>query len=234
MCGRFVVKGSTLEIVSHFGIETKFFDIKPSYNIAPSQPVPIVLHENEQNMLTLMRWGLIPSWAKDPSIGYKTINARSETVAQKPSFRDAFRNRRCIVVANGYYEWIKEGKKKRPMYIHATSGEFLAFAGLWERWRSPQNKVWETCTILTTDANEKMHDIHHRMPVLLPPQERHTWMSGDTHPEQLQTLLHPCDNDYLTSYEVSPQVNSPKYNAPDCIAPYTPPSKPTQTSLFPI
>lgn len=177
MCGRFALKENTQRLAEHFkaGGEVEF---KPSYNIAPSSRiVTVTADESNVRHLKTMRWGLIPSWAKDPSIGNKLANARGETVAEKPSFRSAFRARRCLIPASGFYEWKTEAGKKNPWFISYKSGEPLAMAGLWEVWRDSAGEAIETCCIITTEPNSVMEPIHDRMPVLLEPDQWTVWLS---------------------------------------------------------
>jgi putative SOS response-associated peptidase YedK len=191
------------------------------YNIAPSQVVPVVRQNGPVRELTLMRWGLIPRWATDPKIGLRTINARAETVATKPAFRDAFRRRRCLILADGFYEWKKDGsKRKRPFYIHHRDGRPFAFAGLWERWERPGVEPIQSCTVITTDANDLMHDLHDRMPVILSEDAYARWLDPKRQDQgELSALLKPFSSDEMALFEVSPIVNSPRNDSPECIAP---------------
>ena len=167
-----------------------------------------------------MRWGLIPSWAKDPSIGNRMINARGETVAEKPSFRNALQRRRCLVLADGFYEWQKVGKAKRPMRIVLKSREPFAFAGLWESWRNPDGEAVRSCTIVTTQANEALRPIHERMPVILPREMEEFWLDGDvTDPAALTDVLLSYPDESVEAYEVSSLVNKATNNGPDLIVP---------------
>jgi len=167
MCGRFVRITPIPVIAKKFKAKQLLTNLAPSYNIAPSQKI-LIINDEGVRQLVQCTWGFIPSWAKDPSIGNKMINARSETVAEKPSFRPAFRKKRCLVIADGFYEWRTEGKRKFPMYIHLKSGEPFGFAGLYNVWTSPAGEKTCTCTIITTEANEAVRPIHDRMPVILP------------------------------------------------------------------
>ena len=167
-----------------------------------------------------MRWGLVPHWAKDPKIGYKMINAKSETLAAKPSFRTAYRKRRCLILANGFFEWKKEGKEKIPTYIFLKCQEPFAFAGLWESWRAPSGDSVRSCTIITTEPNSFMEPIHNRMPVILPDEAEALWLDPLTEdPDILSSLLVPFPAESMESYPVSALVNSPKNHGPDCITP---------------
>lgn len=195
--------------------------LEPRYNIAPTQLVPTVLRKSEQSdrRFQLLRWGLIPSWAKDPAIGARLINARAETAGEKPSFRAAFRQRRCLVVADGFYEWQRQERKKQPFYFRLQDGRPFAFAGLWERWEAPDDgEAIESCTILTTEAVELLQPIHDRMPVILDPKDYNLWLDPAVQkPEQLQQLLCPYRSEAMIAYPVSTQVNKPNNNSPECI-----------------
>ncbi|RME56459.1 MAG: SOS response-associated peptidase, partial [Deltaproteobacteria bacterium] len=177
MCGRFILTCPLSEIEAHFDFDEIAASWEPRYNIAPSQPVlAIVQEEDGQRRLRTFRWGLIPAWAKDERIGNRLINARAESVGEKPSFRAAFRSRRCLILGNGFYEWKKAGTRKIPFLIQLASKEPFAMAGLWERWRAPDGEEVRSCTILTTDANEAIAPIHPRMPVILPRSAHGTWL----------------------------------------------------------
>ncbi len=191
------------------------------HNIAPSQAVPVVRQNGAVRELTLMRWGLIPRWASDPKIGLRTINARAETVATKPAFRDAFRRHRCLIPADGFYEWKKDGtKKKRPFFIHRRDGRPFAFAGLWERWERTNVPPIQSCTVITTDANELVHDLHDRMPVILGEEAYDGWLDPKTDDTaELSALLKPFPSEALALFEVSPVVNSPRNDSPECVVP---------------
>ncbi|HXG18768.1 MAG TPA: SOS response-associated peptidase [Methylomirabilota bacterium] len=219
MCGRFTLTTDLNDLADRFAFHTANLSFKPHYNIAPSQPVLVVIG-GEERRAGLLRWGLIPSWAKDPSIGDRMINARAETVAEKPSFRRALQKRRCLVPADGFYEWKKEGKKKTPMYIRLKSHEPFGFAGLWETWKSPNGEAIHSCTIITTAPNSLMEPIHNRMPVLLPREAEALWLDRTMEdPARLLPLLTPYPAEEMDAYEVSPAVNSPRTNASVCIEP---------------
>jgi putative SOS response-associated peptidase YedK len=167
-----------------------------------------------------MRWGLIPSWAKETSIGNRLINARAETLADKPAFRLAFRQRRCLVVADGFYEWLKHGKAKQTYFIHRPDDAPFAFAGLWERWRNPQGEKVESCTVVTTDANTLVRPLHDRMPVILPREDYDVWLDPAIHEkDRLMELLRPCPDSALTLTPVGNYVNKPANEGPECLAP---------------
>lgn len=224
MCGRFALMSPTEEVATVLNVDsTAAAAIPPSvprYNIAPTQPVlAAFLDERGQRSLTFFRWGLIPSWSKDMAIGARMINARSETVAEKPSFRNAFKRRRCLIPADGFYEWQKLGDRKQPMYIHATEGRPFAFAGLWEMWQDPEGTRLQTCTILTTSPNELMAPIHNRMPVIIEPEDFGLWLEPGPNPEQALHLLRPFPADKMAAYPVSTAVNNPRNDTPECIQP---------------
>jgi putative SOS response-associated peptidase YedK len=230
MCGRFTLKQPTEAIAAvkaaialpndqTFNIE-KLPELAPQYNIAPTQMVVAVLHnlESDKREFQELRWGLIPSWAKDVSMGAKLINARAETVAEKPAFRSAFKHRRCLVLADGFYEWQRQNGKKQPFYFRLQDGQPFCFAGLWEQWESPEKEKIASCTILTTEANEVLKPIHDRMPVVLDKKYYDLWLDPQAQkPEALQEVLHPYPASAMTSYPVSTLVNNPKYNNADCI-----------------
>ena len=197
--------------------------LAPRFNIAPSQPVAAVrvTAEQPERRLAMFRWGLIPSWAKDPAIGNRLINARGESVAEKPSFRNAFRRRRCLVLADGYYEWEKRGTKgkKQPYYFTVQDGEPFALAGLWERWHDADDHLLETCTIITTAANETARAIHDRMPVILNAADYDLWLDHDvSDAERLKPLLRPFPAELMAAYPVDTTVNNPRNETPECVA----------------
>lgn len=220
MCGRFSLGVSTDDLVDEFDIVEGSLDWAPRYNIAPTQDVAAVIAGDRGPRIGALRWGLIPHWADDPSIGNRLINARAESVADKPAFRDAFRARRCLVLADGFYEWQRTagGATKVPVYIHSPDGRPFAFAGLWERWRPPDGDPLYTCTIITTDATPSLRPIHDRMPAILSPSQRLPWIRHDTTPADLLAVLRPYSGP-LTAYPVSTFVNSPDNDGPDCVAP---------------
>jgi putative SOS response-associated peptidase YedK len=218
VCGRYTLKTSVDTLVEQFGIDEYPSSITPSYNIAPTQEVAAVIAEDEKRKLQMLRWGLIPSWADDPGIGNRMINARAETVSQKPSFRNAFKQRRCLILTDGFYEWQRGQGGKQPYYIHMKDGSPFAFAGLWESWRNGEEI--RSCTIITTDANELVGEIHNRMPVILPPEDYELWLDPDfEEKEALTSLLRPHPSEVIEAYPVSRRVNSPSNNAPECIEP---------------
>ena len=183
MCGRFFLLTDLSVIMDSFHIGDVAGEYKSGNNISPGQQIAAVIRDDEVNKLVDFRWGLIPSWAKDPSIGNRMINARAETVTVKPSFREAFKKRRCLIVADGFYEWQKTGKEKKPFHFSLKSDGPFGFAGLYETWMSPENKPVKTCTIITTDANELLKPIHDRMPVIVPKDRENLWLHPDV-PDQ--------------------------------------------------
>lgn len=206
-------------IQDRFGIKKFDFEFTPRYNVAPQQKIPIVFKDTEVQLVGA-RWGLIPFWAKDPKIGNKMINARAETIAEKRVFIPAFKKRRCLIPASGFYEWQKIGKSKRPMTIRLQSQEVFALAGIYERWKSPTDKWILSCAIITTGPNNLMESIHKRMPVILRSDDEATWIDPDNDDlESLQSLLQPFSEDTLEAFEVSTYVNSPKNEGPMCIQP---------------
>lgn len=220
MCGRFALKAPPRSIQEHFHLP-ETVDLNPRYNIAPSQEIAVVrlLRRKDHRQLDLLRWGLIPHWAKDMKIGYKMINARAETLAQKPSFRSAFKKRRCLIVADGFYEWKHVGKAKQPFYVQLIKEAVFAFAGLWESWINPYGNMVESCTIITTTPNILIREIHDRMPVILRPEQYDTWLQDSTPEHSLQQILMPYPAEEMEAYRVSAEVNSPKNDAPICILP---------------
>ncbi len=193
---------------------------QPRYNIAPTQTVvAIAATPAYTRQVHLCRWGLVPSWAKDLTIGAKLINARAETVAEKPSFRAAFKQRRCLIPADGFYEWQRTDRKtKQPYYFQLIDQQLFAFAGLWERWQGDESVV-ETCTILTTQANALLQPVHDRMPVMIAPEQYNRWLDSTTTAASLQELLQPYAASAMQSYPVSTAVNSPAHDSPECVEP---------------
>jgi len=218
MCGRFVLTANPEVIQTAFDLTTIPASMSPRYNISPTQPVAVITNENPRE-LTFYKWGLIPSWSKDASAA-KMINARSESAAEKPSFRSAFKRRRCIIPADGFYEWQQRAGEKVPLFIHLKDRELFGLAGLWEVWHSPDGDELRTCTILTTDANDFMQPIHNRMPVILNKEDYPLWLSPDEEPAPvLQALMKPYEGNNLTAYAVSKMVNRPGNETPELIQP---------------
>ncbi|MGI9621933.1 MAG: SOS response-associated peptidase [Acidimicrobiales bacterium] len=223
MCGRFVSTTPADQLAAYFGAEAIGETIlEPSYNVAPTNQVYTVINNDEGRVLETAKWGLIPFWAKDAKIGNKMINARAETVATKNAFRKAFQRRRCIIPSDGFYEWVKlEGhEKKTPMHIHRVDGDPFAFAGLWDTWRDPEGELIRSCTILTGSPNEKIAEIHNRMPILLPPGAWDEWLDPDLRdPDHLEKFLVPAPAELMDFYPVSTEVNNPRTRGEQLIQP---------------
>jgi putative SOS response-associated peptidase YedK len=205
MCGRFALKSPPAKLIERFGLD-ECADFAPRYNIPPGTDIPVIRRSPEgKRVLHLLRWGLVPHWAKDPSIGNKLSNARGESVAEKPSFRDAFRRRRCLIPADGFYEWKTEGKVKQPYFISLKSGEPLAMGGLWESWRRPDGEILRTACIITTGPNDVMEPIHDRMPVILRAESWQAWLEAPV--EAIQPLVIPYDADAMQAWPVDRRVS---------------------------
>lgn len=230
MCGRYTLTDPGEELMRQFHLPGLPPEYLPRYNIAPSQPVPVIASVEGERRIGMMRWGLVPGWAKDPSIGHRMINARAETVAEKPAFRTALRRRRCLIPADGFYEWqVRNGRKQPVRFVGATERVF-AFAGLWESWRPPtsaesageagdaQPTRLVTCTIITTEANDFVRPVHDRMPVILPREAYDLWLDPRIQdPEAILPLLTSAPE--LRVYDVSKLVNSPANDVPECVEP---------------
>lgn len=219
MCGRFSLTVSPEQISKKFNL-SKVPEIQPRYNIAPSQDIATVVQSkaSEETQFQWMRWGLVPHWAKDIKIGYKLINARVETVAEKPAFRSAIKQRRCLILADGFYEWQHQGKQKQPYYFQLESGKLFAFAGLWETWNSPEDEQVISCTILTTAADEVVNPIHERMPIIVPSQYYEMWLDPEiTQPQDVLPLVTQGDRASLQAKPVSTMVNNPKCDRAECL-----------------
>jgi putative SOS response-associated peptidase YedK len=231
MCGRFTQYHSADQIVERFNAEhgsanlPPLFEILPVYNIAPSEPIAVITRHDDYRLLEMFKWGLVPSWANDVSIGNRTINARAETLAEKPMFRTALARRRCLIPADGFFEWKvfdTGGKKpeKQPMYIHRPDGDLFAFAGLWDIWHHPDGSPLLSCTIVTVDAVPKITDIHGRMPAILRPELESAWLDPAISTADLMDVLKtPYPENLLEAYPVSRLVNTPVNKGPECIAP---------------
>jgi putative SOS response-associated peptidase YedK len=219
MCGRFTLRTTGEAVADFFGLR-EIPTLPPRFNIAPTQPVPVVRMSQEGRELAMLRWGLIPSWAEHPAIGNRMMNARADGVATKPSFRKAFRQRRCLVVADGFYEWKKLNGRKQPYYLHMKDGQPFAFAGIWEHWDRGKEPI-ESCTILTTEPNELAASIHDRMPVILNPADYDVWLDPKVQDMQRlePPLLVPYTSEVMAAYPVSTRVNSPANNDAGCIEP---------------
>jgi putative SOS response-associated peptidase YedK len=221
MCGRFTLTIDPSHLQEAFPWAVIPNDLAPRYNIAPSQPVAVIPNTGD-SLLSFYKWGLIPSWSKDPSIGERMINARSETLAEKPSFRNAYRRRRCLILADGFFEWKQNPcmKSKQPIYIRLIDARPFAFAGLWESWSPPDGSELRTCTIITTQPNSLLEPIHNRMPVILNPEVYNKWLNpNDMLPSQLNELLVSYPADEMIAIPVSKLVNSPQYDSVEIIKP---------------
>lgn len=219
MCGRYVLKASPAELQKVFHLEHVPEALPPRFNIAPLQAAPVILDASPKE-LTVARWGLLPHWAKDPKIASRMINARAETVAKRTAFKELLPGHRCIVPCDGFYEWRKTGRVHQPHFVHAASGEPLAMAGLWSRWRSPEGLDVLTFTVLTCAANPLVRPIHDRMPVFLDDEGRRRWLSGPAYDlAALEELLRPWHGAPLAEYEVSPHVNKASVDDPACLEP---------------
>jgi putative SOS response-associated peptidase YedK len=239
MCGRFTLRTPASNLAGWFlraSLDLNFPQLRPRFNIAPTQLIACVRRvpaPGSELEVAQLQWGLVPPWSKDGKSAYSMINARSETVHEKPSFRSPFRSRRCLIVADGFYEWVREGKVKRPFYITMADDQPFCMAGIWERWTA-EEKVVESVAVLTTTANGLMAKIHDRMPVILPPSEFHRWLEADIPPAKkndaeseqravaatasLQELLRPFPEEAMAAREVSTYVNSVRNESPECIA----------------
>jgi putative SOS response-associated peptidase YedK len=218
MCGRFVQYSDPEIYARHFDTPT-LFDVEPRYNLAPTQPVLVVRKTKAGTReLVPLRWGLIPSWSKGPESGYSMINARAETVDSKPAYRTAFKHRRCLIPTEGFYEWKKEGRTKTPFLVRRKDGEPFAMAGLWERWHGKDGETIESCTIIVTEANALVQELHDRMPVILAPEDYAAWLDPENKDaEGLRKMLRPAEPKAWALREVSRKVNSPKNDSPDLI-----------------
>ena len=224
MCGRYTLSVRHEVLAEKFGVSGPLPELSPSYNVAPGREVPAVVGEadgdggNYRRRMEMLRWGLIPPWADDPAIGYRMINARAETAPSKPSFRRAFRKRRCLIPADGFYEWKKENGGKQPYHFRLKDGESFAFAGIWESWTDPDGGTVRSCAILTTEANEVVGEVHARMPVILPPEDHYIWLDPDfEETEPLAALLVPYPPEALEAYPVSRFVNRPGNDDERCV-----------------
>ena len=218
MCGRYTLAADPESIEGRFNVQLAGLPDIPRYNVAPTQEV-LTIAGQAPRRAGLMRWGLVPSWARDLSIGSRMINARAETLAEKPVFRTALLKRRCLVVADGFYEWASVGNHRIPMRFTLKSGEPFAFAGLWERWKAPSGEEVVSCAIITTGPNAVMQPVHERMPVMLPREAESLWLDTTVqNSDVLDSLLVPYSDEEMDAYEVSPLVNSPRNDVPDCIA----------------
>jgi putative SOS response-associated peptidase YedK len=219
MCGRFTLTVSPEELAEQLDLPAAP-EVAPRYNIAPTQPIAAVRLDRRE--FTYLHWGLIPSWSKDPKSGARMINARAETAAEKPAFRAALKYRRCLVPADGFYEWQKSNGKKQPVYIRMADGHPFAFAGLWEHWQSPDGSEIDSCTLLTTSPNELVRPIHDRMPVIISPADYDLWLDPKVQTaDRLQPLMQPYPAGEMAFYPVATLDNSPQFDDPRCIEPWS-------------
>jgi putative SOS response-associated peptidase YedK len=221
MCGRFTLTVDPAEIADTFGSYEFPSQFAPRFNIAPTQPV-LAIPNDAKNKADFFIWGLIPSWSKDPAIGNKLINARGETLAEKPSFRGSFKYKRCLILADGFFEWKSQAgsKLKTPHFIHMKDRKPFAIAGLWDEWHSPDGDTVRSCTIITTDPNELMSTLHNRMPVILHPKDYDLWLDPTPQtPDKLTHLIKPFPTENMSAYPVSTLVNKPGNDRPECVVP---------------
>jgi putative SOS response-associated peptidase YedK len=218
MCGRFTQRHPAAKLKKEFGVE-EVLEIEARYNIAPTQSILGIRQMPDGREISFLKWGLIPSWAKDSSMGARLINARSETVTEKPSFREAFKRRRCIIPADGFYEWQRTGGRKQPYFFHMQDDRPFGFAGLWDRWKGEDGEVIESCTILTTEANEVLRIVHDRMPVILHPETYELWLDDDVRKADLRKeLLRPFPASEMSSYPVGTLINNPRNQGEKLVA----------------
>lgn len=218
MCGRYTLLGDQLTLLDEFNLDEPIKDYNESYNIAPGQHVLAIIHDGKKKRAGYLRWGLVPSWAKDAKIGYKMINARSETAHEKPSFKQLMARKRCLIIADSFYEWKQTETDKVPQRIQVQNQNYFSFAGLWDKWKQGEETLF-TCTILTKDSQGLMKDIHHRMPIILPKEREDTWIQPvQFDPVQAKRFLDETEDPTLTAYPVSTYVNKVKNNDEACIA----------------
>ncbi|WP_010651467.1 SOS response-associated peptidase [Oceanobacillus massiliensis] len=219
MCGRYTLLADELEVLKEFGLDQEIESFHPSYNVAPGQNVLAIINDGNGKRAGYLRWGLIPSWAEDEKIGYKMINARSETAHQKPSFKNLLTRKRCLIVADSFYEWKRVSNEKQPKRIQVKDRKLFGFAGLWDKWVQGDRTLF-TCTILTTSANRFMEDIHDRMPVILPKSKEDEWLQPHKlKPGEAKEFLHSLADVPLSAYNISDYVNSAQNNDPLCVNP---------------
>jgi putative SOS response-associated peptidase YedK len=234
MCGRFTATFEFSDLRLRWNLDRDLPNYTPRFNVAPetSPNIPVIVRQNNANECRLMQWGLIPHWAADPSIGIRTINARAETLTELPSFKNIVDRRRCIIPADGFFEWRKEGKRKVPMWVHLKTKEPFAFAGLWDVWRKPDGKRVESFTIITTEPNELVRPVHNRMPVILRPEDEERWLDAFRTPfGKAKSVLKPYPDELMDAHDVSPVVNSAKYDGPECIQPVSDDEIPSEGQL---
>jgi putative SOS response-associated peptidase YedK len=227
VCGRYALSSPLQSLEAQFEVEAEAqILLEPHFNLGPTATVPVVRNGGQGRIIVLQRWGLVPSWSKDPSAGARCANARAETAADKPAFRGPFLRSRCILPADAFYEWqARSGGGKQPYAIRDAQGRLLAFAGLWDRWEGPDGAL-DTCTILTTAANAAMASIHDRMPVILAPEAYGRWLDPATPPAELQALLRPCPAVWLRLHTVNPRVGNVRNDDPGLLEPYNDPASP--------
>jgi len=217
MCGRYSLTSPPEVITARFNLQWSQ-DIPARYNIAPSQKIPAIRSTESGNELVFLKWGLIPSWNKDPNAGVKPINARAETLASNALFRNAYRRHHCLIPADAFYEWKAMGERKQPYCIRMADDTLFGIAGLWELWTSPTGEAIETCTLITTNANELMGELHSRMPVIIQPNDYSVWLNSSN--QKAQELLKPFPSDLMRYYPVSTRVNNVRNDDADCQKPY--------------
>jgi putative SOS response-associated peptidase YedK len=219
VCGRLTLSTPAEVVAQHFGLDSAPA-LAPRYNIAPDQPVPVVRqrHSSRERVLEMRLWGLVPHWARQPRTGARLINARAEGVSERPAFRDAFRHRRCLIPADGFYEWQARGLPNRqPFHVRPANGGLFAIAGLYEGWGGEEDRI-DSCTLITTEANARMRSVHDRMPVILAPEVWSAWLDPDTRdPEPLRALLRPVPAEAIELHPVSAHVNDPRHDDPECL-----------------
>ena len=220
MCGRSSLHDAPVNVLERFRLPPSLPGFEPRYNIAPSQlQWTILLDSKGSPRAQQLKWGLVPSWAQDPAVGQRMVNARSDSLAEKPSYRDSFRDRRCVILADGYYEWTGKGRSRVPMFFHFPENRPFAIAGIWDRWEKSGDAL-QTCTIITTDASANASQYHHRMPAVLRANRAAEWLDRGTSERRLLDLLVPYDGEDLECHEVSTLVNSPLNDVAECMAPF--------------
>lgn len=218
MCGRFTMTVTPEELMARYGVEQLTFEYQPRYNIAPAQMIPAVIESEGERRIGQLRWGLIPSWAKDEKIAYSTINAKAETVHEKPAFRNSFKRKRCLLPADGFYEWQKTDGKKQPMRIMLKDKSIFSMAGIYDTWISPEGIKVHTCSIITTKPNQLMEPIHDRMPVILRREDEAIWLDREKQDvELLHSLLVPYPEEEMFAYPVAAMVGNVRNDSPECI-----------------
>jgi putative SOS response-associated peptidase YedK len=221
MCARFTASFEFREIKVRYNLQRDLPFLGRRYNIAPSQEVPVIIRNGGKNELKIMRWGLVPSWAPDRSIANRMINARAETISEKPSFRSLVERQRCLIPADGFYEWRREGNSKVPVWFHLKKKEPFAFAGLWDVWRDMEGEMLHSFTIITIVPNALLRRVHNRMPVIFDPLQARQWLDPrlSTRAADIAAVLAPCPSELMESHDVSPLVNKPEFDSSDCINP---------------